>query len=87
VNRYDDLSPRALWWLQNLDELDLAESCAYCEAVLERIRQLHRPVDYRGQTICAECSSLDPNGDSTDNPPVPHDQCATLKALQPPKEP
>ncbi|MGX1254133.1 hypothetical protein RKD48_006644 [Streptomyces ambofaciens] len=84
MSRYDDLSPRALWWLQNLDELDLAESCASYEVTLERVRQLHRPVEHRGQTICAECSAW--GGDSTDNPPVDHDQCGTLKALQPPKE-
>jgi hypothetical protein len=40
VTRYDDLSPRALWWLQNLDELDLAESCAAQEASLERAQAL-----------------------------------------------
>ena len=40
MSRYDDLSPRALWWLQNLDELDLAESCAAKEASLERVMAL-----------------------------------------------
>ncbi|GHC39984.1 hypothetical protein GCM10010348_79130 [Streptomyces anthocyanicus] len=38
MSRYDDLSPRAQWWLQNLDELDLAEECAAFEAKLERVR-------------------------------------------------
>jgi hypothetical protein len=28
ISRYDELGPRALWFLQNFDELDLAEICA-----------------------------------------------------------
>lgn len=40
MSRYDDLPPRALWWLQNLDELDLAESCAAQEAAIERVQAL-----------------------------------------------
>ncbi|MFI9598888.1 hypothetical protein ACIHCX_03235 [Streptomyces sp. NPDC052043] len=56
------------------------------EGELKRVRQLHRPVDYQGRTICAECSGLDSEGISTDNSPVLHTDCATLKALEPPKE-
>lgn len=83
MSRYGDLSARALWWLENCDELDLAEACASYEATLERVRQLHRAVEYGGQTNCAECSAWD--GQSTNNPPVAHDQCGTMKALAPPK--
>jgi hypothetical protein len=36
TGRYDDLSPRGLWFLQNFDELDLAEICATSEAAAER---------------------------------------------------
>jgi hypothetical protein len=32
TSRYDDLSPRALWYLENFDELDLADICAKSEA-------------------------------------------------------
>jgi hypothetical protein len=32
TSRYDELSPRALWFLQNFDELDLADICATNEA-------------------------------------------------------
>lgn len=46
MSRYDDLSPRALWWLQNLDELDLAEECAAAEAKLERVCAIEpKPLD------------------------------------------
>ncbi|CAM5392029.1 hypothetical protein STENM36S_05041 [Streptomyces tendae] len=46
MSRYDDLSPRALWWLQNLDELDLAAECADFEARFERVRALEpKPLD------------------------------------------
>ncbi|UPZ27637.1 hypothetical protein MUK60_07295 [Streptomyces sp. LRE541] len=46
---------------------------------LERVRNLHRPVDYRGTMICAECSAF--GGSTTDNAPVAHNQCGTLHAL------
>jgi hypothetical protein len=36
TSRYDDLGPRALWFLQNFDELDLADICASNEAAAER---------------------------------------------------
>jgi hypothetical protein len=32
TSRYDELSPRARWFLQNFDELDLADICANNEA-------------------------------------------------------
>ena len=32
TSRYDELGPRALWFLENFDELDLAEICASNEA-------------------------------------------------------
>src|SRR5689334_22694076 len=50
------------------------------KAAIERVRQLHRPVEFRDRgTICAECSAFD--GSSTDNSPVGYAHCATLKAL------
>jgi len=48
TTRYDRLSPRALWWLQNLDELDLAESCAGYEATVARVREALASFDGRG---------------------------------------
>lgn len=53
---------------------------AQSEAI-ERVRNLHRPVEHRGRTICWECSAYDFPGQSTDNAPVAHDQCGTLRAL------
>ncbi|MFC8986024.1 hypothetical protein [Streptomyces sp. NPDC057115] len=50
-------------------------------AALDRVRNLHRPVEHRGQTICWECSDYDFPGQTTDSPPVAHDQCGTLRAL------
>lgn len=50
TSRCDELSPRALWFLQNHDELDLADICANQEAAAERtqaaidqVRALHQP--------------------------------------------
>ncbi|WP_406145072.1 hypothetical protein [Streptomyces anulatus] len=43
-----------------------------------RVRNLHRPVEHRGRTICVECSAWG-NG-STDNPPTVH-PCDTIQAL------
>jgi hypothetical protein len=48
------------------------------EAALDRVRALHHPVEYRGQTICAHCSAW--GGNSTDNAPEPY-PCDTLRAL------
>ncbi|WP_109030151.1 hypothetical protein [Streptomyces rubrogriseus] len=58
---------------------------AQAEAI-ERVRNLHRPVEHRGQTICWECSDYDFPGQTTDSPPVAHDQCATLRALNGPSK-
>jgi hypothetical protein len=84
VSRWDDLSAGARQMLENLNELDLAEVAASCSAALRRVRDLHRPVEHQGQTICAECSAYDGQG-STDLPPVAHDQCGTLRALDNPE--
>lgn len=46
---------------------------------IERVRQLHQSVDYRGAVICRECSAY--AGGSADNAPVAHDKCVTLQAL------
>lgn len=49
-------------------------------AAIERVRQLHRPVEFRDRgTICAECSGWD--GNTTDNSPCGYEHCPTLKAL------
>ncbi|MET4670844.1 hypothetical protein [Streptomyces sp. PvR018] len=48
------------------------------DATVRRVRDLHRPVEHRGRTICVECSAWG-NG-STDNPPTVH-PCDTIKAL------
>jgi hypothetical protein len=50
-------------------------------AAAQRVRDLHRPVEHRGQTICWACSDYDFPGQTTDSPPVAYDQCLTLKAL------
>lgn len=70
--------------LESLDELDLAEVASSCSAALHRVRDLHRPVEYQGRTICAECSAYDGHG-STDNSPVAYGQCGTLRALDNPE--
>jgi hypothetical protein len=48
---------------------------------IQSVRNLHRPVEHNGQTICWECSAYDFQGLTTDNAPVAHDQCGTLRAL------
>jgi hypothetical protein len=50
-------------------------------AVGDRIRQIHRPADYRGLTICVACSAYD--GISCDNSPCGYEYCPTIKALGP----
>jgi hypothetical protein len=50
-------------------------------ASAQRVRDLHRPVEHRGQTICWACSDYDFPGQTTDSPPVAYDQCLTIKAL------
>ncbi|WP_435285255.1 hypothetical protein [Streptomyces bacillaris] len=47
-------------------------------AAVDRVRNLHRPVEHRGRTICVECSGWG-NG-STDSPPTVH-PCRTINAL------
>lgn len=62
------------------------EARAYA-SVEKRIRDLHRPVDRRGMTICGACSDYGQSTDSTDSRPVPYDQCSTIAALNNPTEP
>lgn len=50
-------------------------------AAVQRVGDLHRPVEHRGQVICWECSDYDFPGQTTDSSPVAYDQCATLCAL------
>lgn len=64
ASRYSELSPRAHWFLENFDELDLAEFCAgseRTEAVLARIREAAHIADdedvtdwQRGYRACAD---------------------------------
>ncbi|MGW5175924.1 hypothetical protein ACWERY_16370 [Streptomyces sp. NPDC004082] len=49
------------------------------EAVIARVRQVHYPVEYRGRTICAACSSF--YGGSCDNDPCLIGECRTLKVV------
>jgi len=48
-------------------------------AAVARVRNLHRPVEHGGITICAECSGWD--GSTTDNSPCGYEHCPTLRAL------
>lgn len=80
MSRWDDLSAGAHRMLSDFDELDLADIAASATAAVLRVRDLHRPVEYRGLTICAECSAHDGDG-SCDNSPTMYDQCGTLHAL------
>lgn len=50
------------------------------EAAVERVREVHRPADYRGTSICVECSAYDESYTTTDNAPVAH-PCRTTRAL------
>ncbi|MER5815461.1 hypothetical protein [Streptomyces californicus] len=43
-----------------------------------KVRDLHRPVEHRGRTICVECSGW--AAGSTDSSPAAH-PCATIQAL------
>lgn len=61
------------------DGIVSVEIAASATAGLNAVRDLHRPVEHNGQTICAECSGW--GGESTDNSPVPHGQCGTLRAI------
>lgn len=66
------------WW-ETVAEL--REDLKRAEAAIARVRALHSPVEWRGMTVCAECSALDANGGSTDNRPVQHEHCGTVAAL------
>ena len=57
-----------------------AEDLAEANAAIERVRALHRPVQYRGRPICVECSGY--GGSTCDNGPQPH-PCPTITALDP----
>ncbi|MFJ2110642.1 hypothetical protein ACIOEX_01715 [Streptomyces sp. NPDC087850] len=52
------------------------------DAAVQRVRQLHRPVDYRDLLICAACSSFD--GVTCDSSPCGYEHCPTLKAIKEP---
>jgi hypothetical protein len=54
------------------------------QAAIERVRALHRPAEYIGLTICADCSSYD--GRSVDHGTVIH-PCATIRALDGTEQP
>ncbi|MET8113829.1 hypothetical protein [Streptomyces prasinus] len=49
------------------------------EAAVARVRALHRPVDYNGTLICADCSGYD--GSTCDNSPCGYEHCPTIAAL------
>jgi hypothetical protein len=83
TSRYDELSERARFFLENWDELDLAEMCASGEATarqtkaaIARIRTLHqqyRSVYDDATDSCAHCNQI-----SGDVIPWP---CPTIDAL------
>jgi hypothetical protein len=66
-------------WPNHFDSCEHLKQAAEYDEALTRVRGLHRPVEHHGQTICAECSGY--GGQSTDNAPVAHDKCGTLRAL------
>jgi hypothetical protein len=66
-------------WPYSFDSCEHLKQAAEYDEALTRVRGLHRPVEHHGQTICAECSGY--GGQSTDNAPVAHDKCGTLRAL------
>lgn len=72
----DELAPRLDEWMGRAEN---------AEAAIKRVRQLHRPVDHHGMTICAACSGWD--GSTTDNSPCGYGHCPTLKALGPQETP
>ncbi|MFJ6487121.1 hypothetical protein [Streptomyces californicus] len=78
MSRWDDLSAGAHKMLADFDELDLADIAASYSAAIQRVRDLHRPVEHRGRAICVECSGWADG--STDSSPAAH-PCATIKAL------
>lgn len=66
-------------WPNSFNSCAHLKRAAELDEAISRVRDLHQPVDYRGQTICRECSAYAES--STDNAPVAYDQCATLRAL------
>ncbi len=74
----EDVAARAKELLARRTET-LRKRAERAEAAIARVRVLHRPVDYRGTRICAQCSGYD--GDSCDNSPCGYEHCPTLAAL------
>lgn len=77
MNAYDDLSPRARWFVENFDELSIAEMLASHEAQVARVKRLHEP--YRsvydtGGNSCAHCNRI--SGYAVPYP------CDTIKTLE-----
>lgn len=74
---YDELSPRARWFMENFDDLGRAEMIASYEAQVARIKQLHEPYrsvyDTDGNS-CSHCNRI--SGYAV---PFP---CDTIKALE-----
>ncbi len=58
MSRYDDLSDRARWFLNNFDEIDLADTCAAQEAsnqkrqeVIDRVRAVAGSLSAMGGVV------------------------------------
>jgi hypothetical protein len=66
-------------WPPHIDSCQHLKHAAVLDEALSSIRSVHAPVEHRGQIICKECSGLDPEGGSTDNAPVLHEQCRTSR--------
>lgn len=62
TNRYDDLSDRARWFLQNFDEIDLADLCAAHEAS----NQTRQDAIDRVKALCASRQTEAVDGGDTD---------------------
>ncbi|MFJ1695716.1 hypothetical protein ACIOHC_11280 [Streptomyces sp. NPDC088252] len=56
----------------------------WAEAAIERVRAIHRPVDYRHTRICVECSDY---GGSSCDKGMREWPCATTEALDQPQQP
>jgi hypothetical protein len=68
-------------WPTRLDSCEHLQRATEYDEAITRIRALHKPVYFHGNTICAECSAYDAQGISTDNAPMLYTDCATIKAL------
>lgn len=66
-------------WPPHIDSCENLKHAAALDEALCSIRSVHAPVEHRGQIICKECSGLDPEGRSTDNASVLHEQCPTSR--------